>query len=73
MQMAPSTHPFQGLNLPYLPPPPNVQPDFIHPQSHAFILVILSSIFLALTIFLFIVRVYTKLYIVKKWAWDDCK
>ena len=59
--------------LPAMKPPPGEVPNFVDPYSKGPILVIASTITLFLGLCFFGIRIYTKLFIVRKAAWDDCK
>lgn len=54
------------------PPPPGVIPAFDNPESIGYRLVIVASVFPAVTgLFLFL-RLYTAAFILRKWHIDDC-
>lgn len=56
-----------------LPPPPGVTPDFDHPISIAYRLVITIAICLSTSTIAVIFRLYTKCFIVHIIGVDDCK
>lgn len=45
-------------------PPPNVKPNYAHPESQGDVLVIVGGVMIGLMTILLIVRIYTKAYIV---------
>ena len=58
-------------NTPALDPPPGVKPNFIDPVSQANIFIITSSIFLALMVTIFSLRLYVNLWIKRSFGADD--
>jgi hypothetical protein len=56
-----------------LPPPPGVTPDFDHPVSIAYRLVITIAICLSASTIAILLRLYTKFFIVHIVGVDDCK
>jgi hypothetical protein len=56
-----------------LPPPPGVIPNFEHPESQVYRLVITIAILLPVTTLVLFLRVYTKRVIVRNFGTDDCK
>ena len=59
-------------NEPALAPPPGVVPNFVNPYNQGPILLVIGSILIVLMAVLVSVRAYTKIYIQRKLAWDDC-
>ncbi|KAI4180714.1 MAG: hypothetical protein L6R41_007053 [Letrouitia leprolyta] len=59
--------PYPGL----FPAPPGVQPDFVNPEKHTGGAVSLSCVFVTLSTLFLILRLYTKLRLVKTFGWDD--
>lgn len=59
------------LELPALPPPPGVIPNFTNPESKGESLIIPGAILLTLVIIAVANRAYTKLCIIRKFSWDD--
>ena len=59
--------------LPALQPPAGVEPNFVNPEDRAYLLTTVATVLFCLMVFLYINRVYTKLCIVHKTSWDDCK
>ena len=57
--------------LPALQPPPGVVPNFVDPVTNAHQLVGVVSVLLALMILFALNRFYTKIWITKKFTWDD--
>ena len=54
-------------------PPPGIQPDFVDPPSLVPAILGVGAAFLALALFCYSIRIYTKLFITRKWQWDDGK
>lgn len=61
-----------AFNQPFLPPPGGLVPNYTKPHSTGRSLTITCSIFLGIMIVFVMVRLYTKLKIIKKATWDDC-
>ena len=61
------------FNKPLQPPPPVVLPNHFNPQTRGRDLTTICSIFLAFMIISVAIRAYTKLWIMRKLAWDDRK
>ena len=59
------------FELPALPPPPGVIPDFTNPESNGESLIITGAILLTFVIVAVASRAYTKLCIIQKMSWDD--
>ena len=59
--------------IPALPPPPGVSPDFANPHSDRPVLIIVGSMFVAIMLLFVSVRIYVKVNIVRKSSPDDCK
>jgi hypothetical protein len=55
------------------PPPPGVIPDFEHPESVGYRVVIATAILLPLTTVVVCLRIYTRVKIVSYMGSDDCK
>lgn len=58
---------------PSRPPPTGVIPNFVHPASNAHISVIVTSIMLPLVLVFVSLRVYSNLWINRRFAGSDCK
>ncbi|KAH9211061.1 hypothetical protein DL95DRAFT_274009, partial [Leptodontidium sp. 2 PMI_412] len=54
-----------------LPPPPGVRPNFKHPESIGYLLVIVTAVFLPFASVVVILRLYTKRVIVRAIGYDD--
>ena len=54
-------------------PPPNIQPNFADPPTRVPVVLGISIAFVILAVLCFSIRIFTKLVVVKKWRWDDCK
>ncbi|KAF2023420.1 hypothetical protein EK21DRAFT_94936 [Setomelanomma holmii] len=52
-------------------PPPGVVPNFAHPASNVPLILGLSYFFFAVSAICFLLRVWTRAVIVKRWQWDD--
>jgi hypothetical protein len=59
--------------LPAAAPPPGVIPNFDHPPSRSNLLLGLTTAFLVLAVISYFIRMYTKIRILRKVTWDDCK
>ncbi|KAH9862708.1 hypothetical protein J1614_010801 [Plenodomus biglobosus] len=59
--------------LPAASPPPGVVSNFDNPPSRANLLLGLTSAFFALAVISYSIRMYTKIRILRKVTWDDCK
>ena len=59
------------LRLPALLPPPEVTPNFVHPEDRGPVLVFVGGTLSALMLMSIGIRAYTKLVIVRKLSWDD--
>ncbi|KAK3292996.1 uncharacterized protein B0H64DRAFT_403278 [Chaetomium fimeti] len=60
-----------GSFIPAAPPPPNVEPNFEHPESSSHQLIIVSVVFPVLSFFFLIPRLYSATFIIRKWHPDD--
>ena len=58
--------------VPALAPPPGVQSNFVNPQNQSLSFYIVTSILFVAMVIFFSNRAYTKLFIVRKYSWDDC-
>ena len=58
-------------HTPALAPPPGVIPNFINPESQADVFTITSSVFLAMMLSVFLMRMYANLLIKRKIRADD--
>ncbi len=57
--------------VPSLEPPSGVQPNFVNPEDRGDVLLVVGSVLLALMIIFYSVRMYTKLFLIRKLTWDD--
>lgn len=62
-----------GAKFPALPPPPGVSPSFTNPYSQGDTYTGVATTIIVAMILLVTIRQYTKYFIVRKLAWDDCK
>lgn len=65
--------PMDLANIPLLPPPLGVMPNFVNPENRASILIIISTIFLALLLPFVVLRLYTRIWITRTFDLDDGK
>lgn len=56
---------------PFLPPPPGTVPNFTQPDTIGRTLTVTCSIFLVIMAAFVMVRIYTKIWIIRKPTWDD--
>lgn len=56
-----------------MPPPPGVTPNFINPESNAWQLVLPSVLLTVIAIAVYLLRLYTSYFIVKRCYPDDGK
>ena len=61
------------LNSPLSAPPKGQTSNFVDPKSEGDVLTVVCSIFLFIMISFFSLRVYAKIFIARKFTWDDCK
>ena len=54
-------------------PPPGVTPNFDHPATTVPLILGLSYFFFAVASICYLLRIWTRTFIVKKWQWDDGK
>lgn len=60
-------------DYPTLQPPAGVKSNFANPQSQNVPLFVVTSLLLGTMGAFVLNRVYTKMFIVRKYSWDDCK
>ena len=65
--------PKHASNQPLIPPPPGVTSNFTNPPDHGRLEIVMTSLLLGVTTCFLLSRVYMKVYIVKKYTWDDRK
>jgi hypothetical protein len=69
MSMDPSKIP---PNVPVNPPPPGVKSNFEHPDTSRYAQIVATMVVCTtLSTICFFARVYTRVYLVKKFGWDD--
>lgn len=62
------------LRSPAIPPPPGVTPNLVDPPVYGFeTWLVTASVSLTVTTILVVIRVYTRLYVSRNHAWEDCK
>lgn len=59
------------LARPVLPPPPGVTSNFVDPVSHQHQLVGVNATFLVVAMLFFVMRMYTRAFVVRAVGWDD--
>lgn len=62
-----------NIAVPAAAPPPGVVPDFTHPQSRSNVAVAVCTASLVVTFFVFALRVYTRLRVLRCFGYDDFK
>ena len=60
-------------NYPLQPPPPGVTSNFSNPENRGPAIVVLCSVFIALMWPIFLLRLYSKLWVIRSFGWDDGK
>ena len=60
-------------NFPLLQPPPGQVSNFVSPPSRGPAVIILCSIFIGLMWPIFLLRIYSKLWVTRTFGWDDGK
>ncbi|KAF2687354.1 hypothetical protein K458DRAFT_429292 [Lentithecium fluviatile CBS 122367] len=63
--------PEQLANMPGMPPPSGVKSNFVNPETQAPQCIAIVSIFLGIMIITLAMRLYTRIYVVKRTGWDD--
>jgi hypothetical protein len=61
------------MQIPGEAPPPGVVPNFANPISNVPLILGLSYFFFAVASICFLLRIWMRVFIVKRWQWDDCK
>jgi hypothetical protein len=60
-------------NYPLQPPPVGQTSDFINPETRGPAVIILCSVFVGIMWPLFMLRLYSKVWVIRKFGWDDGK
>jgi hypothetical protein len=60
-------------HIPATIPPPGVTPDFENPESRGSVHIITGAVLLALMMLFYAIRIYAKVFVIKRFHWDDCK
>ncbi len=60
-------------DIPGSPPPPGQLSNFLNPDSHAGLTIIICSIAMGLMVIFGILRVYSRIWIARSFTKDDCK
>ena len=58
-------------NIPLQPPPPGQTSHFDNPETRGPAIVILCSVFIGIMWPIFILRLYSKVWIIRRFGWDD--
>lgn len=58
--------------IPLAEPPPGVTPNFVNPYCRVWELYITYALFLAITTLVVILRIYTKVFVIRQKTADDC-
>lgn len=61
------------LDGPALQPPPGIHPNFVNPEDLHIAIVVTLVLCVSISTLVFWMRVYTKLYIIHRTGWEDCK
>lgn len=61
------------LNGPALAPPPGVIPNFVNPDNAFVSYVVTVVLCVSTSTLVFWMRMYTKIYILQRLGWEDCK
>ena len=59
------------IDLPVIPPPPGVLPDFDHPPTRTLEAYIGMGVCIGVTLVFIVLRLYVKSAITHQWGWDD--
>ncbi|MCJ1266643.1 hypothetical protein MMC22_006528 [Lobaria immixta] len=59
------------LNAAVEPPPPGVTSNFDNPESRAYETVIVFTIYLTIMMSIFLLRIYSKIFVTRSLGWDD--
>ena len=60
-------------STPLASPPDAVQSNFGDAANRNISVYVVCSVFLAIMLCFYVNRIYTKIYIVRRYSWDDCK
>lgn len=60
------------LDSPALVPPPGVRPDFFDPGNLHVVIISDLALCISISTLVFWMRMYTKLFIIRKTGWEDC-
>ena len=59
--------------VPGLQPPPGVRPNFVNPENYQNGIIAALTVFLTIATIFTAAKLYTRAFIVKSIAWEDCK
>ena len=65
--------PEQLSSTPVESPPDGVQPNYGDAENNNTPMYVVCSVFLAIMLCFYVNRIYTKIYIVQRYSWDDGK
>ncbi len=60
------------LNGPAMAPPPAVEPNFVNPKNEFVYFVLTIVLTVTISTLALLVRMYTKISIIRKVGWEDC-
>lgn len=63
--------PAELYEIPALPPPPGVVSNFVNPETRSPLVIAITVICLALMWPIFVLRIYTKIWLTRNFGWDD--
>ena len=61
------------LDAPAMVPPPGVVPNFVDPPNLRRLVIIMLTLFMAFSTLFILLRMYTKVFLLRKTAFEDCK
>ena len=63
---------YDPATIPLAPPPPGVTPNFVDPPNRAWWIYVTTALCLFVTTLVVALRFYSKIFVVKQMAKDDC-
>ena len=63
----------ESSSLPFHPPPPGITANYVNPESQGGLLVGIGLTFLSLMICLVAMRLYTKVFVARRWDLEDSR
>jgi hypothetical protein len=58
-------------NIPAMPPPPGVTPNFVDPRNRTNVYIVVYTTFTSLVVLFVSLRLYAKIWITRSIGWDD--